>query len=116
MAGTQFNRIARWQLTELGFSNKAIVHAVRTGRFNIVEEGVLAIAPVLEHDDWGRWMGATLTAPGTVLSDVSAAAAWGCWSFERRFETVARPGSGGPRRHGGVLVYPAQPSPATARS
>lgn len=29
----------------------------------------------------------------------------GIWSLPRRFETVTRPGSGGPRRHGGLLVF-----------
>jgi uncharacterized protein DUF559 len=70
-----------------------------------VEEGVFAVAPVLEYDDWGRWMAATLTAPRSVLSHVSAAAAWGLWPLARRYETVTRPGSGGPRHHGGVLAY-----------
>ncbi len=50
-------------------------------------------------------MGATLTAPGSVLSHVSAAAALGFWDRPRQFEIVTRPGSGGPRRHGGVLAY-----------
>src|SRR5918996_1594192 len=105
LAGAQFNRVSRGQLIELGLSDTAIAHRVATGRLVIVEEGVFAVAPVLEHDDWGRWMGATLTAPDTVLSHASAAAAWGFWSTPRRFETVTRPGSGGPRRHGGVLVF-----------
>ena len=69
------------------------------------DEGVYAIAPLLEHDEWGKWMGATLTAPESFLSHVSAAAARGFWSLPRDFETVTRPGSGGPRRHGGVLVF-----------
>jgi hypothetical protein len=69
----------------------------------MVEHGVFAIAPVLE-DDWGRWMGATLTSPDSVLSHVSAATAWGFWSGPRDFETITRPGGGGPTRHGGVLV------------
>jgi len=50
-------------------------------------------------------MGATLTAPGSVLSHMSAAAAWGMLSLARPLECVTRPGSGGPRRHGGVLAY-----------
>jgi Protein of unknown function (DUF559) len=104
LAGAQFNRVSRRQLIELGLSDDAIAHRLATGRLALVEAGVFAVAPVLDHDDWGRWMGATLTAPGTVLSDVSAAAAWGFWSFARQFETVARPGTGGPRRRGGVLV------------
>jgi hypothetical protein len=104
LAGRQFNRISRQQLMALGVSDKAIVHWVATGRLVAVEQGVFAIAPLLD-DDWGRWMGATLTAPGSVLSHVSAAAAWGMLSFPRKVECVTRPGSGGPRRHGGVLAY-----------
>jgi len=50
-------------------------------------------------------MGATLTAPDTVLSHFSAAAAYGTWGLPRELETVSRPGSGGPRRHGSILVY-----------
>ncbi len=49
-------------------------------------------------------MAATLTAPGSVLSHASAAAAWGFWSLQREFEVITRPGSGGLRRYGGVLV------------
>jgi hypothetical protein len=50
-------------------------------------------------------MGATLTAPGSVLSIFSAAAAGGFWSLPREYETVTRPGSGGSRVFGGVRVY-----------
>lgn len=105
IAGAQFNRVARRQLIELGMSKKAIDHRVAAGRLVVVEEGVYAVAPVLEHDDWGRWMAATLTAPGSLLSHASAAAAWDFWALPRVFETVTRPGSGGPRRHGAVLVF-----------
>ena len=105
LAGRQFNRISRQQLIGLGLSEAAIAHRLASGRLVIVEQGVFAIAPVLEHDDWGQWMGATLTAPGSVLSHTSAAAAWGVWSSRRPFEAVTRPGSGGPRRHGGVVAF-----------
>ncbi len=105
MAGQQFNRISRGQLLELGFDDTEIWRHTTTSRLIAVEQGVFALPPLLDHDNWGRWMGATLTAPHTFLSHVSGAAAWGVWSFERRFETVTRPGSGGPRRHGGVRVY-----------
>ena len=63
LAGRQFNRMSRRQLLGLGLSEKAIGHRVAAGRLVAVEQGVFAIAPVLE-DDWGRWMAATLTAPG----------------------------------------------------
>ena len=105
LAGRQFNRVSRRQLLGLGMSVRAVNHRLAVGRLVIAEEGVYAVAPLLEDDEWGRWMGATLTAPGSVLSEASAAAAWGCWSVPRRFETVTRPGSGGPRWHGGVRAY-----------
>ena len=105
LAGRQFNRVSRDQLAALGLSNSAIAHRVAAGRLVSVEEGVFAVAPILEHDDWGRWMAATLTAPGSVLSHRSAASAWGFWGLPRSLETVTRPGSGGPRRHGGVLAF-----------
>jgi hypothetical protein len=105
LAGRQFNRVSRGQLIGLGLSQSAISHRVACGRLVAVETGVFAVAPVLEHDDWGRWMSATLTAPGSVLSHTSAAAAWGIWSLPRQLEIVTRPGSGGPRLHGGVLAY-----------
>jgi Protein of unknown function (DUF559) len=105
LAGRQFNRVSRRQLLELGFSEAAIHHRVESGRFVRVEDGVFAVAPVLAHDEWGGWMGATLTAPESVLSRLSACAAWGVWSRPRKLEMVTRPGNGGPRRHGGVLAY-----------
>jgi hypothetical protein len=105
LAGRQFNRVSRSQLLELGLSADMIDRRLGSGRLVIVEEGVYAVAPLLEHDEWGQWMSATLTAPGSVLSHTSAAAACGFWSLPRRLETITRPGSGGPRRHGGVLVY-----------
>jgi Protein of unknown function (DUF559) len=105
LAQRQFNRVSRAQLLELGLSHHAIAHRVSSGELAAVEEGVYAFAPVIGHDSWGRWMGATLTAPGSALSHTSAAAASGFWSRPRPFETITRPGSGGPRIHGGVRAY-----------
>ena len=105
LAGRQFNRVSRDQLVELGLSKAAIAHRVAAGRLVAVEEGVFAVAPVLEHDEWGRWMAATLTAPRSVLSHASAASAWGIWGLARPLEIITRPGSGGPRRHGGVMAF-----------
>ena len=106
LAAAQFNRVSRTQLLALGLTARAIDRRIDAGRLVAVEQGVFAVAPVLDHDPWGRWMAATLTAPGTVLSHTSAAAAWGLLSAQGdAVETVTRTGNGGPRRHGGVLVH-----------
>jgi hypothetical protein len=105
LAGRQFNRVSRRQLNAIGVSDRAIDHRVVTGRLVIAGEGVFAVAPALEHDDWGRWMGATLTSPASFLCRESAARALGVLTFERDRVTVARPGSGGPRQLSGVIVY-----------
>jgi predicted transcriptional regulator of viral defense system len=105
LAARQHNRISRAQLEQLGLSETAIRHRLGRGRLNLVEPGVYAVAPVSPQDEWGRWMAAVLTHPPSVLSHLSAAAAWGFWSLPRRLETVTRPGNRGRRTHGGVLVH-----------
>lgn len=76
LAGRQFNRFSREQLFELGMSPDAIYQRLASGRFVQAGEGVFGVAPILEHDDWGKWMGATLTAPGSRLSLGWAGFAW----------------------------------------
>ena len=105
LAGAQFNRISRSQLTGLGLSPDAVKHRVATGRLVRVEAGVFAIAPVLGHDPWGRWMAAVLTAPGSILSHLSAAIAWRLLSIPGGLETITRAGCGGRERVGGLLVH-----------
>ena len=105
LAGEQFNRISRLQLEALGMGPSAVKHRVASGRLVIVEHGVLAVAPVLEHDRWGCWMGATLTQKGSALSHVAATVARGALSYEDPLIAITRPGDGGPRRYGGVLVH-----------
>ena len=76
-------------------------HARRKG-WRAVHPGVYALthAPLTRHQ---RWTAATLTAPATFLSHASAAC-WGIRAFDASWETVTRPGSGGSRRFGDVLV------------
>ncbi len=55
--------------------------------------------------DHQRRLAATLTAPHRVLSHASAGALHGFWpAAGDAFEVVTRPGSGGPRRVGGLLI------------
>ena len=105
LAGGQYNRVSWRQLLDLGVGERAVRRRLADGRLVAVEDGVFAVAPVREDDDWGNWMGATLTAPNTFLCRFSAAAALGAWGLKRSFETVVRPGNGGPRRHGGVVAF-----------
>ena len=104
LAGRQHNRVARRQLGALGYTRAAIDHLLRTGRLVAVQPGVYAMPP-LTDDQAGRWMAAVLTAEGSVLSHASAGAAWGMRPWNGTFETITRPGEGGLRRFGAVLVH-----------
>jgi hypothetical protein len=74
------------------------------GGWRVLHRGVylLTQAPVSRTQ---LWFAATLTAPGSVLSHGSAGACFGFHRFERGYEVVTRPGRGGRRRHGGVVVF-----------
>ncbi len=51
------------------------------------------------------WFAAALTTRDSVLSHGSAAACYGFYRFQRGYEIVTRPGSGGRRRHGRLVVF-----------
>jgi len=51
-----------------------------------------------------RRCAATLSAPDTYLSYASAGDEWGFRAWKGRFEVVTRPGSGGPKRCGDLLI------------
>jgi hypothetical protein len=100
----QWNRASLAQLEALGFTRRDVSQRVAKGRLRAVHRGVVAGRPFLD-DQRGRWMAATLTAPRSCLSHASSAALHAFWDRPRAFETVTRPGSGGPRRLDGVLVH-----------
>jgi hypothetical protein len=101
---SQWNRASLAQIEALGLSQGDVAYRVATGRLRAVHEGVFAGRPFFD-DERGRWMAATLTAPGTCLSHASSAALHGFWDRHRHIETVTRPGNGGPRRIDGLFVY-----------
>ena len=103
LAAGQHRCVARRQLLELGYGDNAIAHRVAGGRLVPVFDGVYAVAPVGD-DRRTRWMAATLTTPGSVLSHASAGAAYEFRPFDAPFEVITRPGSGGPERKDGVLI------------
>jgi len=100
----QWNRVSLAQMQALGYTRREVNDRVLAGRLRAVHQGVFAGRPFLD-DPRGRWMAATLTAPGTCLSHASSAALHGFWDRWRQVETVTRPGNGGPRRLDDVFVY-----------
>jgi very-short-patch-repair endonuclease len=104
LAARQADLIASWQLLAAGLTREGIRHGVHKWGWRVVHPGVYALtsAPLTLRQ---RWIAATLTTPDSVLSHASAAACWGIRRPEGNIETVTRPGSGGRRRLGGVLVF-----------
>jgi hypothetical protein len=103
LASRQHRCVATRQLHALDYGDEAIAHRVARGWLVRMYDGVYAVAPVLD-EAWTRWMAATLTAPGTVLSHASAGTAWGFWDAPMPFVVVTRAGQGGPRRVDGLLL------------
>jgi hypothetical protein len=101
IARWQAGCVATWQLRRAGLSAKAVRH--RTRGLRRLHDGVFLTgdAPVTRLQ---RWWAATLTAPGSVLAFASAGAAYEMRPWDGPFEVIVREGSGGPRRHGTLLV------------
>jgi hypothetical protein len=103
LAAGQFDVVATWQLRAAGLTRRMIENHIQQEGWRVVHAGVYALtnAPLTRQQ---RWIAATLTTPNSVLSHASAGACWGIRAFEAKFETITRPGSGGPRRIGNLLV------------
>jgi hypothetical protein len=103
LAARQLDIVAAWQLSLLGATRRMIDRRLRERGWRMVHPGVYALsnAPLTRCQ---LWMAATLTTPESVLSHASAGACWGFRPFDGSFETVTRPGSGGPERLGSLLV------------
>lgn len=77
LAQAQHGVVARWQLMDIGMTERAIEHRIATGRLHRVARGVYAVGHSRISQP-GRWMAALLSSgPGAVLSHWSAAALWG---------------------------------------
>jgi very-short-patch-repair endonuclease len=103
LLAAQADVVAAWQLLALGWRRPQIDRRAYSERWQGVHPGVYALirAPLTRRQ---RWIAATLSAPHTFLYAASAAACWGFREWEGAFETVVRPGSGGRRRMGSLLV------------
>src|SRR5437764_14548760 len=104
LAARQADVVARWQLLEAGWSRGKITHHLHTRGWRTIHPGVYVLtSSSLSRRQ--RWFAAVLSRPGTVLSHGSAGACYGFYRFERGYEVVTRPGRGGRRRHGRLLVF-----------
>ena len=103
---TQGELVAGWQLRAVGWSRRQVEHHPFAKGWRSVHVGVFFTGRAA-LTAWQRQMAAVLTAPGTLLSHISAAIRWGF--IQRRgplaIEVVSRPGSGGPVHHGKLLVH-----------
>src|SRR5947209_11073129 len=103
LAAKQYDLVGAWQLRALGWTPRMVDHRVCEHRWRMVHRGVYALnnAPLTRHQ---LWMAATLTSPNSFLSGASSGACWGFRPWRGSFEVITRPGTGGPRRLGKVLV------------
>jgi hypothetical protein len=104
LAAKQADIVGYWQLVAAGWSRRMIAHRVRNHGWRVIHRGVYALthAPLSREQ---LWVAATLTTADSFLSNGSAGARYGIYRFNRSFEVVTRPGNGGPRRSGALLVY-----------
>ncbi len=104
LAAAQADLVASWQLVDAGWTRRMIEQQARNRGWRRVHSGVYALtqAPLTRRQ---LWFAATLTTRDSVLSHASAADCWGFRTFKGRFQTIIRPGSGGRKRAGSVLVY-----------
>lgn len=98
----QYGAVARWQLSELGFTDAMIAHRLGRSLFR-VHQGVYAVGrPWLS--DRGRWMAAVLAGgQGAALSHESAAALWGILDDADRVHISVPPGRH--PHHPGLAVH-----------
>jgi len=102
VAGKQNGNVTRRQLLDLGLTDDAIRHRLRTGRLFRVYPGVYSVGrPAITPLE--RASAAVLACgPGAVLSHTSAMALWGYWrQWDRPFEVTVV----GDRRPKGIRVH-----------
>lgn len=96
--------VAAWQLRAAGWSRHKIAHHVTSRGWHRVHPGVYLLTQAAPTQ-LQLWWAAALTAPDTYLSHGSGGACYGYYRFNRPYEVVTRPGQGGRRRQGGILVF-----------
>ncbi|MFL5843581.1 MAG: endonuclease domain-containing protein [Solirubrobacteraceae bacterium] len=103
LAAGQDDLVAAWQLAAVGWTRKRILHHAHHDGWRRIHHGVFALgqAPLTQRQ---VWIAAVLTAPNTYLAGHSATHCWGFHEPRQRYEVVVRPGHGGKRWLGSLLV------------
>ena len=104
LAATQVEVVAAWQLQAAGWTPGKVRHHVASRGWNRIHPGVYVLTQAAPTQ-LQLWWAAALTAPDTNLSHGSGGACYGFYRFNRPYEVVTRPGEGGRRRQGGILVF-----------
>jgi hypothetical protein len=104
LAARQSDVVAAWQLRQAGWSRGKVRYHLRSRAWRRIHPGVYLLTQA-QPSRRQLWIGAVLTAPGSVLSHDSSGACYGFYRFDSDYEVVTRPGGGGRRRHQGVLVF-----------
>jgi hypothetical protein len=101
-------------LKELGWSRSKLLWHVERRGWRAIHRGVYALSQApLTQDQW--WLAATLTAPQSFLSLSSAGARYGFYRYDQPIEMITRPGRGGVRRRGRLVVFRARLDGETRR-
>ena len=104
LAAAQVEVVAAWQLRAAGWSWNKVTHHAASRGWNRIHPGVYVLTQAAPTQ-LQLWWAAALTAPDTYLSHGSGGACYDFYRFNRPYEVVTRPGQGGRRRHGGILVF-----------
>ena len=103
LAARQDELFARWQLLGEDWSRDHVHRRARSEAWRAIHSGVYTRCqgPLTRRQ---RLRAATLTAPRTYLHALSGAAAYEIHDWNGPYETVVRPGNGGPRPYPGLVV------------
>ena len=104
LAAAQAEVVAAWQLRAADWSSDRVAHHAASRGWRRIHPGVYALTQAAPTQ-LQLWWAASLTAPDSYLSHGSAGACYGTYRFKRPYEVITRPGQGGRRRQGGILVF-----------
>ena len=107
LAARQEDLVCAWQLKRLGWSRSKLLWHVERGAWRRIHRGVYALTQAELSQDQ-LWLAATLTAPNSFLSHFSAGARYAFYRYREPIEMISRPGRGGRRRQGRLVVFRAK--------